>query len=173
MPKRASSWKARAISISLAPRVRGRGSSRRAVCMVRVEAPETTWPWSHELPHGPQQGQGIHAPMALEALVLIGQQHAPVARVHLPHRHRQAPAAILGREGPQQPAILVLDQDREIAAGARGPAETAGRAGPRLPRAAAGRRPMRRASGRCASSAEPCHGLRCLTPLPSPYSLCR
>ena len=43
-PKRASSCTARAISISLERRVRGRGSSRRAACIASVEPPETTWP---------------------------------------------------------------------------------------------------------------------------------
>ena len=44
LPYRASSCIARAISISFEPRVRGRGSSRRAACMASVEPPDTTRP---------------------------------------------------------------------------------------------------------------------------------
>jgi hypothetical protein len=126
----------------------------------------------HELSHGPQQGQGIHTPMALEALVLIGEQHAPVARIHLPHRHRQSPAAILGREGPQQPAVLVLDQHREIAQ-AR---EIRGKQPVEQDRA---RRQQQQGAGRGREPAadalhRPSHVMgSAASRAPSPYSLCR
>src|SRR5262249_53004563 len=37
------------------------------------------------------------------------------ARIDLRGRHRQAPAAVLGGEGTQHPAVLVLDEDGEVA----------------------------------------------------------
>ena len=69
----------------------------------------------HELTHGAQQRQGIDAEMPVEALVLIGEQHAPEARVDGLGRHRQAPAAVGGGEGTQELAVLVRHQNREVA----------------------------------------------------------
>src|SRR5690242_5084700 len=56
------------------------------------------------------QGKGVNAPMAFEALVLIGQQHAPEARIDVLGFHRQAPASICGDEGAQHRAVPVLHQ---------------------------------------------------------------
>ena len=63
----ASSCRARAISISLERKVRGRGSSRRAACMARVDPPDTTWPARTSWAVGAQQGERIDAGMMPEA----------------------------------------------------------------------------------------------------------
>ena len=78
--------------------------------------------------HGQGRGAGDHPPiirplrqrpanrqrvdtwMVVEALVLIGDQHAPVERRHLGQTNRQPPGAALGDKGAQK-AALAVDHD--------------------------------------------------------------
>ena len=87
-PNRASSWMARAISISLERSVRGRGSSRRAACMARVEPPETTWPARTNWHRGTRQRDGIDAGVIPEPPVLHRDQQVHQRRARPVRRRR-------------------------------------------------------------------------------------
>ena len=63
--------------------VRGRRSSRRTACIVRVEAPETTWPCAASWPSARSDGERVDPEMRRETPVLGGDQHAAVERVDL------------------------------------------------------------------------------------------
>ena len=82
--------------------------------MVSVEAPETTCPALAHWPSARAQGERIDAPMAVEPLVLVGDEHLQVARVDLIGRDRQAPGAVACGERRQQPPVAVDDQGRSI-----------------------------------------------------------
>ena len=58
-------------------------SSSRATCIVRVDPPETTRPFHSRLHHRPQHRPQVDPGMVAEPLVLIGQQHRQIDRVHL------------------------------------------------------------------------------------------
>ena len=57
---------ARAASSALAGRVRGRGSSSFATCIVSVDAPETTCPRARPLHRRAQDGAGVDARLGIE-----------------------------------------------------------------------------------------------------------
>ena len=108
-----SSSIARTICRSLAVSVRSlRGSSRRATCMVMVDAPETISPMKRPLPGGPGHGDRVNSAMGPETLVLIRDQHGEVARIDLLDVRLQTPAPLRRRVGTQQNAVAVDHLDR-------------------------------------------------------------
>ena len=62
---------------------------------------------ARHLPGGPRHGQRIDPMVGAEPAVLIGHEQLEEAGVHIPHLHRQPPAAIGRGEGAQQPALAI------------------------------------------------------------------
>ncbi len=61
----------------------------------------------------PQQGDGVDAGMLAESLVLIRDQQGEIAGIDAVRPHRQPPATLCRRVGPQQPAVAVHHRGRE------------------------------------------------------------
>ena len=103
-----SSCSARSACRTLPAPVRSCSPCRsRATCMVSVEPPETMRLWRMSSQAGAPDCVGIDAAMGAEPLVLEGHQHGEIARVDVLHFDRQAPAAIGGRVGAQQPIVAI------------------------------------------------------------------
>ena len=109
-----SSSSARTIWRSFAVKLRSvRGSSRRATCIVMVDAPETMWPLTDQLRQGTAERERVDAAVRAKALVLVGEQQQQESRIDMLAAGRQPPAAVQRRVGPQQLAIAVHHQGGE------------------------------------------------------------
>ena len=73
-------------------------SSSRTVCIVKVEAPETTRPMRDELADGAQDRGRVDAGMAVEPPILGGDQHAAIERIDAIDGERQAPLVVARSE---------------------------------------------------------------------------
>jgi hypothetical protein len=67
---------------------------------------------AQRLSRGARQRLDIDAGMVPEALVLIGDQHRQIARVHRIGRNRHAPAPVIDGIGPQQRPVAGPHLDR-------------------------------------------------------------
>ena len=64
-------------------------------------------PVPDHLPRRAKKGCHVHAPVRVEAVVFVRQQHLEEERVDIGGRGRQPPAAILRCKGAEQPALAV------------------------------------------------------------------
>ena len=96
--KRRSRPSAFAISTIFAASVRGRRSSSRTVCIVNVDAPETTRRFVDELANGAHDRGGVDARMAVEPSILGGDKHPSIEQIDAIEGKRQAPLVIAVRK---------------------------------------------------------------------------
>ena len=68
---------------------------------------------ANKLPTGAAKREGINAAVEAKARVLKGQQHGEIAGINLICLHRQPPAPIGRRIGPQQLIVAIKHGDGE------------------------------------------------------------